>query len=159
VKPEESTFPAWVRHGIDLCRQGKWQEGLPLLIRAAESTDDPQRTKLPPRFYSYLGYGLARHKGKHREGLELCEHAVRVEFYQVENLINLARAYQVVGDKTRSIATVRRGLKLDPENRDLRKLIVELGERRPPVLKFLARGNALNVFLGRIRHGLKGKAS
>ena len=59
VKTEESNLPAWVRHGVDLCRQGKWQEGLPVLIRAAESSNDPEHTKLPARFYSYLGYGLA----------------------------------------------------------------------------------------------------
>ena len=43
-----------------------------------------------------------------------------------------------------------RGVRLAPENSDLRAELKRLGMRRPPVLGFLHRDHWLNVWLGKM---------
>ncbi len=118
----------------------------------------PKPTTGPPSFpglfYSYLGFGIARFDRRVREGVALCEHAVKREFYQPENYVNLARTYLLADDRRRASETVLAGLKIDPDDRGLGDLLEELGIRRRPVIPFLSRRNPLNHLLGRLRHVL-----
>jgi hypothetical protein len=100
---------------------------------------------------------MARHHKKIKEGVRLCKHAVKLEFYQTENYINLAHAC-MLHDRHRRDAfeAVRAGIEIDPDNPELHELHRILGMRRSPVLPFLARSHALNKMLGGIRHGLFG---
>lgn len=136
--------------GVELCRAGQWERGLPVLVRLAE-----ERSRLPPQACSYLGYGMAFHEKRVREGLELARHAAKQEFYQPEVVYNLARTEQLAGHRDEAVKAVAAGLKLDPDHKGLNKLREDLGLRRPPVLSFLSRSNPLNVLLGRLRHALK----
>ncbi len=138
------------QQGIDLCRQGSWRQGLDLLRKVAEADD--RSADLPGLFYSYLGFGIARFDRRVREGIALCEHAVKREFYQPENYVNLARTYLLVEDRRRATDAVRAGLRIDSDNRELTELIEELGVRRRPVVPFLSRRNPLNHLLGKLRH-------
>lgn len=121
-----------------------------MLAKAAESDD--RSSEGPSLMYSYLGYGIARYKGRPRDGVALCEHAVKIEFFQPDNQFNLARTYLLVGNREKAVAALRRGLKLDPDHGGLRALATQMGQRRRPVLRFLSRDHALNRFLGRLRH-------
>jgi tetratricopeptide (TPR) repeat protein len=147
---ESANVAAWAHQGIELCRQGQWERGIDMLARAAESDDRSKEG--PSLMYSYLGYGIARFKGRPRDGVALCEHAVKIEFFQPDNQFNLARTYLLVGNREKAVAALRRGLKLDPDHGGLRALAVQMGQRRKPVLRFLSREHALNRFLGRLRH-------
>ncbi len=140
------------QEGIDLCRQGSWRQGLDLLRKVAEADD--RSTELPGLFYSFLGFGIARFDRRVREGIALCEHAVKREFYQPENYVNLARTYLLIDDRRRATDAVRAGLRIDPDHRELSELIAELGIRRPPVIPLLSRRNPLNHLLGKVRHVL-----
>jgi hypothetical protein len=135
---------------LALCRQGDWDGGLAFLGRLAESGEPG--LALPGLFYSYLGYGIARCQGKVKEGLKLCEHSVKVEFYESDNYLNLARTCLLAKDRTGAVRAVRGGLKVDPQNLDLLALYRELGIRQEPIIAFLSRGNPLNMLLGRIRN-------
>lgn len=137
--------------GISLCRAGEWDRGVDLLARQVNSGG-----RLSSQGYSYLGYGMALRRRQIREGLKLCEQAVKREFYQPDNLLNLARTQLLAGNRRAAAASMRRGLALDRGHRGLVALAKDLGIRRQPVLKFLARGNPLNVLLGRLRHTMKG---
>lgn len=132
---------------LDLCRSGDWDRGLLYLGRLAEEPSNG----LPGLFYSYLGYGIARCQGKVKEGLKLCKHSIKVEFYEPENYLNLARTCMLGKDRPGAVRAVRDGLKVDPQNLDLLTLYRDLGIRKEPVLPFLSRNNPLNQFLGRIR--------
>ncbi|HZI63773.1 MAG TPA: tetratricopeptide repeat protein [Thermoanaerobaculia bacterium] len=147
---ESANVAAWAFQGIELCRQGQWERGLDMLAKAAESDD--RSSEGPSLMYSYLGYGIARYKGRPRDGVALCEHAVKIEFFQPDNQFNLARTYLLVGNREKAVAALRRGLKLDPDHGGLRALATQMGQRRRPVLRFLSRDHALNRFLGRLRH-------
>lgn len=137
--------------GIEACRRGDWETGLRLLGQVAN-----QGGQQPGLFYSYLGYGIAKYQNRVEEGLKLCQHSIKVEFYQPENYVNLARAYLLRPDRPGAIRTIRAGLKVDPQNDELLVLHKELGIRKLPVLPFLSRDHVLNRLLGNLRHALRG---
>jgi hypothetical protein len=141
-----------LRRGIDCCRRGDWNEGLRQLGQIAERGD----TGLPGIYYSYLGYGIALREKRVREGLQLCRHSVKVEFYQADNYHNLARTCLLARQRSGAVRAVLDGLKIDPHHPGLLVVRKELGIRGRPVLPFLDRGNVLNQFLGRLRHAIRG---
>jgi tetratricopeptide (TPR) repeat protein len=142
-----------MRDAIESCRRGGWREGLPALARIAEQEVRPGA--LPALVYSYLGYGIALRQQRLSEGLKLCQHAVKMEFYQAENYLNLARTLVLAGHRRAAVRAVADGLKVEPDNGQLLELQHELGLRKRPVLSFLSRSNPINTLLGRIRHFVK----
>jgi hypothetical protein len=143
-----------LHRGLDLCRVGEWDRGLAILGYLAQSTD---RAVLPGLFYSYLGYGIARCERRVKEGVKLCQHAIKIEFYQPENYLNLARTHLLDGERRGAVRAIEKGLKIDPHHLELLALQREIGFRREPVLSFLSRDNPLNRFLGRLRHKTTGR--
>lgn len=139
--------------GIECCRRGDWNEGLRYLGRLAEGGEPV--SDLPGVFYSYLGYGIALCQQRVDEGLKLCRHSIKVEFYEVENYVNLARTCLLAQDRKGAIKAVRGGLKVDPHHLELLALYRQLGIRSLPVLPFLDRQNPVNQLLGRLRHALR----
>ena len=138
---------------LALCREGNWNEGLVYLGQLAESGEPG--SAMPGLFYSYLGYGIARCQGRVQEGLKLCEHSIKVEFYESDNYLNLARTCLLAKDRPAAVRAVRGGLKVDPQNVELLALYRELGIRQEPALAFLSRGNPLNMLLGRVRNAFR----
>lgn len=138
-----------LQHGLEQCRKGHWKHGVSWLSRLVDvrGNDD-----LPGLFYSYLGYGIALCERRVREGLRLCEHAVRMEFYQPENYLNLARTRLLAGNRRGAYRALEEGLRLDPVHEDLGALARSMGHRRRPVIPFLSRANLLNRLLGHLRH-------
>jgi hypothetical protein len=92
-------------------------------------------------------------QGKVREGLKLCEHSLKIQYYEADNHWNLARVQIVSGERLAAFQTISRGLKLDPTHEGLLQTQKEIGVRRRPVLGFLSRDHPLNIWLGRLRHG------
>ena len=143
--------------GIECCRRGDWNEGLRYLGKIAEEKE--QAPDLPGLFYSYLGYGIALCQQRVPEGLKLCQHSIKVEFYQAENYLNLARTCLLAEDRKGAVKAVRGGLKVEPQHPELLVLYRELGIRSLPVLPFLDRRNPVNQLLGRIRHAFRPAAA
>ncbi len=137
-----------LNRGIECCRKGNWTEGLHHLGRIAERG----AAELPGLFYSYLGYGIALRDQRIEEGLKLCRHSIKVEFYELENYINLARTCLLAKDRASAAQAVRAGLRIDPSYPALLALQEQLGFRSSPVLPFLSRSNFLNQIFGQIRH-------
>lgn len=149
---DTSTLHQAANRGVELCRQGEWDEGMQVLGWVAERS--PQGTELPSLFYSYLGYCIAWRKRKPHEGLLLCEHAVQAEFYQPENYINLARTHLLAGRRLSALRAIEQGLRIDPEDPQLHDLLYRIQLRQKPIFPFLARSNLLNYSLGYLRHHL-----
>jgi hypothetical protein len=153
IMAEQSTEHQRIaQEGVALCRAGDWRRGMELL-RSVASADD-RSGELPGVFYSYLGFGVARFDRHYKEGLSLCQHAIKREFYNPENYLNLAQTYLLAGDRGGAVSAIRDGLKIDSNHQDLRDLQRDLGFRREPVFPFLNRDNILNRILGKIRHSL-----
>jgi tetratricopeptide (TPR) repeat protein len=137
-----------VQLGIEHCRIGSWDLGLTYLEHGAKLAG--AKGALPSMFYSYLGLGIAQRDGRLSEGLRLCEHAIKLEFYQPEAYANLARVQLLANERRSAVDTVRRGLAVDPEYSGLLILQQQLGKRRRPPIPFLSRKNLLNQLLGKI---------
>ena len=140
------------QRGIDLCRAGNWKAGMKILGNIAEA--DRQGTELSGLFYSYLGYGIARYERRVKEGLALCQHSIKVQFYEPENYVLLARVYLLRRRRGKAIEALQRALKLNARHPEAIKLAKEVGYRRRPMLPFLPRNNPLNKALGRMRHSV-----
>ena len=153
MSPLTSEADEALKRGLGHCRRDEWDKGLRFLGALANSD---QRSALPGLFYSYLGYGIARCEGRLAEGLKLCHHAVKMEFYQPENYLNLARTQLLAKDRSGAVEAIQGGLAVDPNHVELRALARELGVRRPPVVRFLSRDNPVNRLLGWLRHNLRG---
>lgn len=144
---------ALCQRGLDRCRSGNWKEGLVDLSWLIQS--NKIRGGMPSTAYSYLGYGMARYHKKVADGVRLCRYAVKLEFYQTENYLNLARTCMLSPNYRReAFEAVREGLKIDPDNMELHELQTSLGRRKPPVLAFLSRSHPLNRLLGSLRHAM-----
>ena len=141
--------------GVEACKAGKWKEGLAILGKIAEG--DRQGLELTGTFYSYLGYGIARYERRVQEGLALCRHSIKVQFYEPENYVNLARVYLLKRNRRKAVEALNQALRLNANHPGARALAQEIGWRRSPVIPFLPRGNLLNRWLGKLRHQLKHK--
>lgn len=135
--------------GLERCRSGQWDDGLVDLAWLAEQG---KRDDVPALCFSYLGYGLAHHRGQVQRGLRLCRYAIRREFFQPESYVNLART-ALLSDRHKQVAAnaVLDGLEIDPGHPELLGLQRKLGARRSPVIGFLSRRNLINQLLGWVR--------
>ncbi|MDQ7006476.1 MAG: hypothetical protein Q9Q40_04530 [Acidobacteriota bacterium] len=101
---------------------------------------------------SWYGYLQARVEGKTAEGLERVRQAAKTAFWEPQTFVHLAELELLAGSRRRSLAAIRRGLALSPDNKDLVRLRKGLGLRRRPPLGFLDRAHPLNRLLGQLRH-------
>ncbi len=113
------------------------------------------------RYMSHFGMCKAVRGGEIGLGLELCTRAIKKEFFKPEHYINLARVYMAAGNKKGAMKVLLKGLKHDPANTVINKMLVDLGFRHKPVIPALDRANPLNKILGilfrRMIPGLVGK--
>ena len=142
----------FIDSGINHCRAGRWDKGVEYLRYVAAR--QPHGLDEAGLFLSYLGCAMARAQGRPEDGLPLCEQAVKVEFYQPENWANLAEVLLLCNRRAEAINAVEQGLDIDSRFGRLRDIHRRLGQRRPPVMKFLRRSNPLNYLLGRVRSQL-----
>jgi tetratricopeptide (TPR) repeat protein len=103
-----------------------------------------------PRCLSYLGAALAMVEKRIQEGEELCQLAIRREFYQTDFYWNLGRVYLAGGRKDQAVWAFRKGLEMDETHRPMQEALLRLGYRRRPILGFLPRDHFLNRELGKI---------
>jgi len=138
--------------GVEACKRGQWKQGLAVLGKIAEA--DRQGAELNGQFYSFLGYGIARYERRVKEGLALCQHSIKVQFYEPENYVNLAKVHLLARNRRKAVDALTRALKLNSSHPGARALAKEIGWRRPPVIPFLSRSNVLNQLLGKMRYQL-----
>ena len=137
-----------LQKGLALCREGEWGNGLFFLGKIAEAG---RTSAMPGVFFTTLGYGIARYQQRTEEGLKLCRHGVKLQFYEPENYVYLARTALLCENRAEAVKAVRGGLKVDSHNAELQALSAQLGIRQLPVLSFLSRSNPLNQLLGKLR--------
>jgi len=128
------------------------QEGM-LDRNVTDTMDSPKLWKILPDTLSEkevdLLLGLTRNEI--REALHFCREAVSLEGYNPDLRCNLGRVLMRAGRRKEAHQSFQRGLNLQADHPGLVRAVRRLGVRQRPVLPFLARGNALNVFLGKIR--------
>jgi hypothetical protein len=138
-------------------------EGLALFERGA--MDDAKRVfqtvhDMDPghaQARSYLGVCVALSERRFEEGVALCASASKQEFFNPDSYLNLARVYLDFGFKGKGRRFLLRGQMIDPENEAIHRELQRLGERVPPVLRFLPRRHLLNRLLGTVKHAFSPK--
>ena len=152
--PAETGMPRVAAEAaIEICRAGDWSRGLTILADLVK--DRGLSEHIPGVAYSFLGYGIARYQKQVKEGLRLCQHAVKTQFYHPDCHLNLARVQILAKNRKGAVHAIAQGLALDPRNAALRALHDEIGVRKRPVIGFLSRNNPVNRTLGRLRRNLK----
>jgi tetratricopeptide (TPR) repeat protein len=139
--------------GLSLLRRGGDGRECMALFEAALTLD--RRAGNGPgqaRYRSYYGLCLALRDRKIRDGLLLCRAAAKEEFFNPEMWLNLGRVELAAGNRRHAHKSFRRGLRLAPENDDLRREVTRMGLRRRPAFPFLDRSNPLNVWMGKLAH-------
>jgi tetratricopeptide (TPR) repeat protein len=132
------------RRGCDAFASGDCAAALPH-FRAAHRLEPASA-----RYRSYHGLCLGLAERRFDKALELCRSAAKEEFFNPELYLNLARVHLGFGFKGEGIRYLRRGLMIDPANRQIADELRRLGVRRRPVLGFLRRRHLLNRWLGLI---------
>jgi tetratricopeptide (TPR) repeat protein len=106
---------------------------------------------------SFYALSLSMSAGRHKEAIDLCQQAIRVQFLNPYHYVNLARIYHASGNPKRAIKTLQQGLAALPNNRLIVSYWKEIGLRAAPPISFLSRENPLNKILGKARHASKKK--
>jgi hypothetical protein len=91
-----------------------------------------------------------------KEGLLLCQAALKADRHSPEVYSCLAQLYLLANARKQAWDAVQNGLSYGPTHGDLRRLEKDMGKRGRPVVPFLHRDNPINVRLGR---SLRRKAS
>lgn len=134
-------------------RSGRTREALALAEAAFRlSKDLPGASTQAGAVSSWYGYLLGTVGGNLDDGLLLCRDAAEHVFWEPRVFENLARLEIEAGSRTAALAAIRRGLNLNPEDRELKVIRRWLGVRRPPAVRFLGRNHPLNRFLGQLTH-------
>lgn len=129
--------------------------------RLIESSDAPaaiealrEAEKLAPdhaQIRSALGLAVALGGRDFETARSLCESAAKQEFFNPDLYLNLAKVYLSVGRRPEALRYLRRGQMIDPGHGAIREAIMELGQRRHPIVPFLPRRHVVNRMLGSVR--------
>lgn len=145
------------QRGLEALNRGRGLEGLALFEAAIELERQHGAPRPQARYLSWYGLTLALEGGRVREGVEFCRQAVPLEFYNPELYLNLGRVLMAAGRKREAHDALRKGAALQASHPGIQRELAKLGRRRRPVIPFLDRSHPLNVALGKIFRGSRGK--
>jgi tetratricopeptide (TPR) repeat protein len=120
--------------------QGNVLAALACLEHALQIWDDP-------RWYSRLGFCIAKERGMVTKALQLCRAAIAHEPENPVHYLYLGKVHLISGNSIEALQVFREGM-AQGGNPELEQLLDEIGTRKSPVLPFLSRENRLNKFLG-----------
>jgi tetratricopeptide (TPR) repeat protein len=152
-----TTIPGSDATGDGVARAA-WEEGLAAYTQrdlpGAHTAFERAHRRDPrdPIYMSWYGLTLVLVEKNSNLGVSLVDQALRVAGPSPELLLNSARVHLALNQRDRAVRAISRGLELWPEDARLVFARSVMGSRRPPVIPFLSRNNALNRFLGRLRH-------
>lgn len=132
--------------GADRLERGMFDDALACLRRAAELAPDHAQTR------SLLGVAIARGERDFEKSRALCESAAKQEFFNPDLYMNLSKVYLEFGRRSEALRYLRRGQMIDPGHASIHRAIMELGQRKPPILPFLPRKHLVNRALGTARN-------
>ncbi|HEX9725691.1 MAG TPA: tetratricopeptide repeat protein [Vicinamibacteria bacterium] len=104
-----------------------------------------------PQHLSYHGLSVAFTEGKLEEGTRLCARALHIAPYDAEMYLNLARVHFRARQRVLAIEVLRKGLRIDEDNRALQRELQRINPRSTPALDFLSRSHPVNRYIGLTR--------
>jgi hypothetical protein len=119
---------------------------LPLL---SSGNDDEMR--LLTLASSYCGLCMVKVRRRFTEALGYCNVSLSRDVTNPDHRANTALVYLERDDRRRAVKHLYAGLRLQPENPRIHRILDEIGWRRRPVIRFFDRDHPLNVVLGKLR--------
>ena len=142
-----------ITEGILCTRQEDYLQGLTQFLDVYGTEEQPTVAGAKAaEGLSYFGLCLALMTRKYKAAIDLCKHAIELQFYNGDHYANLARVYLAAGNRKKALETAEGGLKLLPDHEGLLAARALLGVRARPALPLLDRSNPINVSLGQARH-------
>jgi tetratricopeptide (TPR) repeat protein len=151
VLPEE--IVQMLTHGIAATERGEYDTGLQLLAHVYQHI----RPEQFPKGLSSYGLCLAKAGGKNRAGAELCEKALKLQFYEGRHWANLVRVYIAAKNRRKAVEVLESGLKKMRNDPALIRVRQEIGYRKAPYFRFLRRTHPLNRLYSRYANRAKAR--
>jgi tetratricopeptide (TPR) repeat protein len=139
--------------GVSATERGEFGAGLQLLAHVYQQIKPEQY----PKALSSYGLCLARAGGKNRAGAELCEQAIKLQFYEGRHWANLVRVYIAAKNRRKAVEVLESSLSKMRNDPALIRVREEIGYRKAPYFQFLRRANPLNRLYSRYAAGLKAR--
>ncbi len=153
TKLNQETVHRKVQHAVRLAREGDYQDALLLfeMYLPLLSSNDDHEMRLLTEASSFCGLCLAMEKHRYADALEYCNISLKRDILNPDHRANVALVYLERGDRKHAIQHLHEGLRLQTNHARINEILNDIGRRRPPVLRFLARENLINVLLGKLR--------
>ena len=135
--------------------QGRRREAMALFEAAIELERRLSSQRPQARYLSFYGMCLGLEMNENREALRFCREAVTLEGYNADLRCNLGRVLLAAGRRKEAFESLTRGLHLSQSHAEIVRQIRLMGLRKRPPVPFLARGNPINIFFGRMRANAK----
>lgn len=146
VQAAEARF----QRGLAALGDGRGLEAL-ALFEAALELDRRLGARTPQaRYLSYYGLSLARDGSHLREGVDFCRQAIDLEFFNADLFWNYGRVLLLAERRREAFSIFVKGLSVQKNHQEILQELRRMGWRRRPVLSFLARGNPVNIALGKL---------
>ena len=120
------------------------------LPRLSSGTDKDKR--LAASAFSYYGLCIAALRKQYSDAMKYCQLSLKVQPKNPEHYENLAKVHLLARSRSRAVNALFQGLEQDPNHAGINKVLDNIGRRQEPVISFLPRNNALNIYLGKKRH-------
>ncbi len=142
----------------NLLARKKYKEAIAVLAKSLE------RYPEEPFLLSYFGCLEAVVNKNYKEGIASCKKSLKAlnkklsfgrEFYLPVLYLNLGRSYLAAERKEEAVDAFNKGLKMDPDNRDILWEMKKLGTRGAPPISFLDRSNPINKYIGMVLHKMR----
>ena len=143
---DQATAEKEFHEGLKLFKEGIRDRALEKMKQALEH--DPNN----PLYMSHLGLLMGKVLKKFKAAEEMCTQALKKKRTEPQFYLNLAELYVLARRKEQAVDTLTDGLKFTKRNPKIHEALRELGIRRPLIVPFLSRNNALNRDLGWLRH-------
>lgn len=142
-----------IERAIALTKDERYAEALEIFeeVLPQLSSQDVTEKRVLSNSSSFYGLCVAMVRRRYAEAVQYCNLSLKSQFMDPDHLANLALVYLERNDRADAIENLHAGLRLQPSNARINKILDTIGRRRPPVLRFLSRNNPINVWLGRRR--------
>jgi hypothetical protein len=98
---------------------------------------------------SYWGLCLVHVERKYKQGAELCDRAIKLQYYEGRHWANLVRVYVLGRNRRKAVEVLELGLKKLRNDPALLQVREEIRYRESPTLTFLKRQNPINKFFSK----------
>lgn len=138
---------------VELTKEQKYAEALEIFEECLPrlSSHDERDKPVLSRSSSFYGVCVAVINRRYAEAAKYCNLSIKSQFMDPDHHTNLGLVHLERDDRGGAIEQFHAGLRIQPKNVRIHKILNSIGRRKAPVLSFLARDNPINVWLGRRR--------